>query len=401
MKVEIPEFDVVVVGAGPAGSVAAEALARASLRVALLEEHPAVGRPSHCSGLVSPRTLELAGVAEETVGLVRFSDAQVWGPGARTFWLRSDSVQAIAIDRPRFDQTLAGRAADAGARLMLGARACHYERLERGVEVQAQTRHDVLRLRASLLIGADGARSQVGQWMGRRHKHEIIPTVQAEAVFQRQGTDHVNIFVGNDVAPGWFGWIIPAQGRVARIGIGATRSPWPYFEPFVNLIRHRFGALSVREIKRATLPLGPARGFVADRVMLVGAAARQTKPTTGGGIYFGIRAAQLAAATALQAIEQGDCSYRMLAEYEQTWHRFEGKELMYGHWLRRGFQCLSDSDLAMIVELCSRPWARDLISRLGDIDFPSRLFIPLITSLRTRATRAKSLDARHFAGLRV
>jgi flavin-dependent dehydrogenase len=237
--------------------------------------------------------------------------------------------------------------------------------------------------------------------MGRKHKHEIIPTVQSEVVFRRRGTDHINIFVGNGVAPGWFGWIIPAQERAARIGIGATRAPRRYFEAFLDLIRHRFGALSVREINRATLPLGPARGFVADRVMLVGAAARQTKPTTGGGVYFGIRAAQLAATTAVQAIQQGDCSYRMLAEYEQAWQRFEGKELMYGHWLRRGFRHLSDSDLALIVELCNKPWARDLISRLGDIDFPSKLFTPLITSLRARATRAKPVDTRHFAGLRV
>jgi digeranylgeranylglycerophospholipid reductase len=394
-------FDAVVVGAGPAGGVAAEALARASLRVALLEEHPHVGLPNHCSGLVSPRTLELAGVAAESVGLARFSSARVWAPGGNTLWLRSDSVQAVAIDRPRFDQLIVERAAEAGATLMLGAQACRFERLAGEVQVEVRAGEDAFCLRAPLLIGADGAGSRVARWMGAERGGETIPSVKADIAFRGSGTDTIEIFVGNDVAPGWFGWIIPMPGGVARIGIGTRRAPGRYFEAFLGSIRHRFGDFVVHETRRAPLPLGPARDFVADRVMLVGAAARQTKPTTGGGLYFGIRGAQLAAAVAAKAIERGDCSRRALAEYERAWRRSEGRELALNHWLRRGFRWLSDWAFDRMVEFLSRPRARDWISRLGDMDYPSRLLVPRSGAGRGRTRPVEAGEARRRAGLQA
>ena len=399
MRVDSKAFDVIVVGAGPIGSVTAEALARTSLRVALLEEHPSIGLPNHCSGLISPRTLELAGVAEEAVGLARFSSARVWGPGGKHLWLRSNSVQAIAIDRPRFDQLLAKRAVDAGATLMLDTQAHRFVRLEERVQVEARAGESTLHLYAPLLIGADGANSRVARWMGKKPACEIIPAIKADVIFQGSGTDSIEIFVGNSIAPGWFGWIIPLQGGVARIGIGATRAPRRYFESFLDLIRRKFGDFVVEGTRSASLPLGPARDFVVDNVMLVGAAARQTKPTTGGGIYFGIQAAQLAAATAAKAVERGDCSHRKLAEYERAWHRSGGRELVYGHWLRRGFRSLSDKGLDLIVELFGQSWAQNWLSRLGDMDYPSRLFAPPAAIRKKQVASPKSMKTRRRVSL--
>jgi digeranylgeranylglycerophospholipid reductase len=279
------EFDAVVVGAGPAGSLVAEGLARASLRVALLEEHPQAGLPNHCSGLVSPRTLAAAGVAEEEVGLARYTRARVWGPGGGTLWLRSGSVQAVAIDRPRFDRILAERAAGAGAELMVGTRACGFERVAGGVRVAARAGGKTLHLRARLLVGADGASSGVARWMGRGRAHEVIPAAKAEIAFRGRGVESIEIFLGSGLAPGWFGWVIPLPDGTARIGVGATRSLRRSFEALLDLVRERCGDFTVQGTRQAPLPLGPARGFVGDGVMLVGAAARQTKPTTGGGLW--------------------------------------------------------------------------------------------------------------------
>jgi digeranylgeranylglycerophospholipid reductase len=390
------KFDVIVVGAGPVGSATAENLARASLRVALLEEHAQVGLPNHCSGLVSPRTLELAGVSADAIGLARFNRARVWGPAGQAFWLQSDSVQAVAIDRPRFDQMLADRAVSAGATLLLGTRAQRFVRVEEGVEVEARTQAGTQRFCAPLLIGADGANSRVSRWMGKKQRHEIVPTVKADVVFKHKGTDVIEIFVGHRVAPGFFGWIIPTQDHLARIGIGAAEAPRRCFETFLDVVRHRVGDFVIREQRGATLPLGPARDFVGDRVMLVGAAARQTKPTTGGGIYFGLRAAALAAATAAEAIERGDCSRQGLAAYEQAWHRSEGRELVYGHWLRRVFRALSDRGLDLTVELLGQPGMQSWLSRLGDMDYPSRLLVPLATTGRKRTMPPRAREARRL-----
>jgi digeranylgeranylglycerophospholipid reductase len=394
------EFDALVVGAGPAGSTVAEALALASLRVALLEEHAAAGVPNHCSGLVSPRTLEIAGIPEETVALRHYDRARVWGPGGGTLWLQSSSVQAIAVAREQFDQILARRAAGAGAVLMLETKAQHFERADGRVRLLARTPRGEVQFQAPLLVGADGAGSRVARWMGRAARHEVIPAVKADITFSGRGTDSVEIFVGSRVAPGWFGWLIPLPGRVARIGVGATRSPQDCFAALLDLVRARFGDFDLGEVRKAPLPLGPARDFVADGVLLVGAAARQTKPTTGGGVYLGVRAGQLAAATAIEALASGDTSRRALLPYEQAWHRLEGHEIRVAHWLRQVFRRLPDRELDWILATAGEPWAQRLIAGLGDIDFPSQLLSALLRGAvrrvgppRTREVLAPAREA--------
>ena len=184
--------------------------------------------------------------------------------------------------------------------------------------------------------------------------------------------------------------MIPLPGGRATAGIGATRSPRDHLPAFLDLVRRRFGDHTVDHTHSAPIPLGPARDFVGDGVLLIGAAARQTKPTTGGGVYLGIRAAQLAAATATCALAQaratgrGDLSRRVLASYEQDWHRLEGREVAAGHRLRRAYRRLSDRELDWIVATAAEPWAQRLISRLGDIDFPARLLSALLRDLPRR-----------------
>jgi digeranylgeranylglycerophospholipid reductase len=383
----VKEFDAIVVGAGPAGSTAAEHLARAGLRVALLEEHAQAGLPVHCSGLVSPRALEIAEIPEEAVALRRYHQARIWGPGGGALWVRSESVQAIAVDRARFDQILAGRAAEAGAELILETAAHRFERADGQVHVWARTPRGELQLGARLLVGADGATSRVAHWLGRSGRHEVIPAEKVDITFAGRGTGDVEIFVGNAVAPGWFGWVIPTTERRATIGVGATaghgaRSLRDCIPVFLDLVRQRFGEFEVEGVRRAPIPLGPARDFVDDGVLLVGAAARQTKPTTGGGVYLGVRAAHLAAETAIRALAAGDTSRRALMPYEQAWHRLEGREVRVGGWLRRAFRRLSDRELDWILATAGEPWAQEAITRLGDIDYPADLLSALLRGAR-------------------
>jgi geranylgeranyl reductase family protein len=388
------DFDVIVVGAGPAGSTAAEHLAQAGLQVALLEEHPQVGLPVHCSGLISPRALILSGLQDEAVVLQCYRQARIWGPGGGRLWVRSDSVQAIAVDRARFDQALAARAVAAGAKLMLETKARRFERADGQMRVGATTPEGEVQLQAPLLVGADGAASRVAGWLGRRSRHEVVPAIKADILFEGEGTDTVEILVGRDVAPGWFGWVIPLPEGRATIGLGSTGPPRDSFLAFLDLVRQRFDPFALEGTRSSPLPLGPARDFVDDGVLLVGAAARQTKPMTGGGVYLGIRAAHLAAETAIQALSRGTTSRRALAPYEVAWHRLEGREVQVGHQLRQVYRRLPDRALDWIVATGAEPWAQAAITQLGDIDFPEQLLGALLQGVWRRALRLSGREPR-------
>jgi flavin-dependent dehydrogenase len=221
--------------------------------------------------------------------------------------------------------------------------------------------------------------------MGRSGRHEVIPAEKLDIAFADRGTEHVEIFVGQGVAPGWFGWVIPTTERRATIGVGTTGALRKCTPVFLDLVRQRFGDFAVEGGRRAPIPLGPARDFVDDGVLLVGAAARQTKPTTGGGVYLGVRAAQLAAEVAVRALEDGDTSRRALASYEQAWERLEGHQVRVGDWLRRAFRRLSDRELDWIISVAGEPWAQEAITHLGDIDFPAQLLSALLRGAGRRA----------------
>jgi digeranylgeranylglycerophospholipid reductase len=382
------QVDAIIVGAGPSGSMAAHTLASGGARVVVLEEHKQIGSPCHCAGLVSPRTLALAGESNSGTVLRSFDRARVWSPKGNIAWLESNNVQALAIDRTDFDRSLAARAQDAGARIWLGVRAESFERVNGDVHVVAANGKGQERLKAPVLIGADGVRSRVAHWFDSGGEGELLPTIKADVRFDFPGTDDIEIFVGNQIAPGWFGWIIPIGNGLARLGLGGQcRDLRRRFSSFLELVRERFGDFSLIGQRGWFIPVRPASQIAFDHGLLVGDAARQAKPSSGGGIYMGMRAGILAAETTLEAFGGGNFEYDSLRRYEDVWREQEGDELRYNHWLRSIYNRMSDDEINQLVMLCNRPWARLLIRRLGDIDFASKLFKPIHLALGTLAPR--------------
>jgi digeranylgeranylglycerophospholipid reductase len=372
------QADVLVVGAGPAGSTIAYELVQGGARVIMLEEHKRVGMPCHCAGLVSPRTLDVAGIPHEDIVLASFKRARVWGPLGSVAWLESDRVQTVAIDRARLDRHLAQRAQDIGAHLLLGVKAEAFERQNGGVRITAANGKGPEVLHAPIVIGADGVHSVVANWKNGGPQPEFLPALKADVRFKQNGTEDIEIFVGNEIAPGWFGWVIPLPDGQARLGLaGRGRDLKGRFARFLGMVQDRFGALEIHDKRGWLIPGQPKTQLAFDNTLLVGDAAQQAKPSTGGGIYMSMRAGKLAARAALKALRVDDPTYRTLSEYETAWAEQEGDELRYNHWLRTIYNGLNDAEIDRLVALCNRPWARRLIRRLGDVDFASRLFRPI------------------------
>ncbi|MBI2873270.1 MAG: NAD(P)/FAD-dependent oxidoreductase [Chloroflexi bacterium] len=380
------DYDLIVVGAGPAGSATAAKVAAEGFRVLVLEEHPVIGRPLQCSGFVSPRTLDIAGVGQEVV--LNSVKGAVVHCGQASLALGGERVHGLVLDRTRLDQLVAAAAEKRGVAFGHGCKVVGLERVDGHVEVRVERRRggDML-ARTRLVVGADGWNSVVARWMGVARAGPTIRAVGIEAEVRGRAMEKAHVFVGNRMAPGWFGWAVPlGDGRI-RLGVGADPEaarvhPRALLEMLLEAYPEHFASLKVLSYSGGFIPLYAGRrngclDSVADRVMLVGDAARQVKSTSGGGIYTGLVAAECAAATAVRALGEGDLSASALASYERAWRSRLGQELERGRDVRQVFLSLSDDQLQWVLRLFGYGPLQRIISRYGDIDYPSAMFARL------------------------
>jgi digeranylgeranylglycerophospholipid reductase len=371
------EYDAAVVGAGPGGSQTARLLADRGHRVLVLEEHKYVGLPVHCSGFVTPRTLVEAGVADGMV-VNEVKGAIVHAPGGKSLDLGGDKVRALVLDREALDLTIAGRAVDSGAEFQLGTKMHDLHLTDGGATLRTVNAGRWQDFRARLVIGADGVRSKVAEQIDRTQS-QMIWCAGAELRLPHHPPDMVRIYVGNDLAPGWFAWTIPLEAGRVRLGIGSVMGdssvkPRRLLDRLVQTHPGHFRNMEIESFGGGFIPIyAPSRTY-GDRVLLVGDAALQTKPTTGGGIYTSLVAARHAAEVADGALRAGELGEEHLSAYHDAWRREIGTELDRGLDVREAFIRMGDWQLDRLVELLGQPILRPIISRYGDIDFPSRMF---------------------------
>jgi geranylgeranyl reductase family protein len=369
-------YDAVVIGAGPSGSAVARWISEEGFSVLLVEEHQEVGYPNHCAGLITPRTLGVAGLDGED-GLVenQFLGAIINSTSGREYSIGGDRVHALAIDRPKLDARLAAEAQQAGARLLLHTKASHFERHSGGLRVHLENEHRDEVVETRLLIGADGARSQVSRWAQLPGPDEVIRALNVHARLPTPDSEFVEVFVGEHLAPGWFAWVIPLDEGQARLGIGTDEgSPRHHFDEWIASFPDRFRSMEILDMSGGSIPLGLPKRAYTDNVMLVGDAACQVKPTSGGGLYTGLNGARSCAQVATHALAVDDLSAVSLRRYHDQWLGQMGEELELGMLLRRVFTRLKDEDFDRVLRLLGNRTIQDLISTHGDIDFPSRLF---------------------------
>jgi geranylgeranyl reductase family protein len=374
------DCDVAVVGAGPAGSRTARNLATRGFRVKLLEEHRTVGVPSHCSGLISLRTLKESQIGEQAI-MHRVTGAYVHTQSGSEVALGGGKTQAVAIDRVKWDQTLCEQAQEAGAE-MVRARLTNVERANSHVLLTTQTDGRDSALTARMVIGADGTHSRVRRTLGMGAPSEFAYNLGIEGRMKARREDFVHVFVGQEMAPGWFGWIIPTGDGMVRVGIGSNNrvKPIECYRQMSARFPGLFEGIEPCRMYGGTIPLEFAPKTYGDNVLLVGDAGGQVKPFSGGGIYTSLVAARFAAKTAAEALDANDLSAERLSVYEKRWKKKIGRELLRSLRLRRFGLELSEDEVERVVGALRSEGLQELAARHGDIDYPSRVLLRLARS---------------------
>jgi geranylgeranyl reductase family protein len=355
-------IDVAVVGGGPAGLLAASRLAGAGLDVVLFEEHARIGEPTHCTGIVSLEAAELAKIPEELV-LARLRAARLVGPRggeARYDWA-SAADPILAVDRKGFDAGLAAQALAAGAVVLTDTRV--QEIAVAGAGVTVRTPGETRRARACVL--ACGVSYRFQRQLGLGLPGLAVHTAQTEV--DAEPGDLVELHFGRAVAPNGFVWTVPlVRDRCARLKVGvmAAGDAGACLQAFLDrpAVRARLRGEPPPPIRRL-LPLQPIAKTYAERVLVVGDAGGFTKPTTGGGIFYSLLTAALAAEVLIEGLAADRLDAAFLARYERRWQERLGGDLRIGDWLRRLVTRCTDAEIDRLVRAFASDDVRELVRR--------------------------------------
>lgn len=339
-------YDIVVVGAGPAGASAARSAALLGARVLVVERKTLVGVPVRCAEYIPAPILGELNIGHEFV-VQRVRGMKTILPDGEE---KTTLTPGLMIRRDLFDQTLCSSARDAGAELLLGTAAVSLE----GQKLLLRRRGgDFLEVEAKVVIGADGPHTRVGKWMESVNTR-LIAAVQAVVPLVRP-LEHTEVYFDKDFCGG-YGWLFPKGGE-ANAGLGIRKD---LCNP--NILRtamERFLERLTKEGKIRNAPVSrtagwvpsePPRTVVKGRLLLAGDAAGQTHPITGAGVFQAIVSGKMAGKWAATAVQENDMS--LLAGYEEEW-----KDL-FGDTHERGFRrrLLLDKEWERLDQVIKKCW---------------------------------------------
>lgn len=334
-------YDVVVVGAGPAGSMAAYSAAKGGASVLMLDRRRELGVPVQCGEALAEDVLkELKIEPDPSWAVRRTNSVKIVSPSGIEVRISERKVTGkvgYILNRKVFDKYLATMAAKAGADVMVGT---YVDGLisENGklIGIRGKTLEGRLNVKARVVIGADGVGSRVARWAGLNTTLKLND-IETCAQFQMVGVDFespdmMEFYISSKIAPGGYAWVFPKGDDFANVGLGvlgssAKRRPIEYLQDFVAN-KPGLAKGKVIEINGGGVPVGgPAKKTVKDNVIIVGDAARQVNALTGGGIDSAMRAGCIAGEVAAKAVSDGDTSEKRLNEYEKRWREQMGKRL--------------------------------------------------------------------------
>jgi digeranylgeranylglycerophospholipid reductase len=369
------KHDIIVVGAGPVGSYTAYLLARKGLDVGIFERNASVGEAVNCTGIVSAeclRNLHLPG----GVVMRQIDSIRAVSPSGNCLRYHSASPLAYIVNRSLFDREMNAMAEREGATTYLNARVEEIEVTGGAFKVRLREAGKGKEFSSAMGVVATGFElNSLPGLPGRRKQMSFLFGIQTDVIMEDIGD--IEIYFGEEVAPGSFAWIVPTNGKSAKAGLIVKNDPADFLKKFLRnpLIAQRLTVCGSR-MRCSPIPMKRIAKSYADRLVVVGEAAGQVKATTGGGIYFGLLCAEIAADTIVKAFGYGDCSATVLKEYETEWRTRIEPELKAGIMLRNIFSKISDRQIDILMDLAKKDgimplvekahfdWHKDLVSHL-------------------------------------
>ena len=361
-------YNSIIIGAGPVGSYLAGRLAQLGYKVLVLDRRKAAGQDVCCTGIVGKECLELLAIDDNLVTRQANSAKFLASSGKSLRLWRNDEV-AYVLDRPALEQELAMRAQASGADYLFEARVTDV-RIEAGcLRVEADCCGQSKLYEAETAVIATGFGSPLPGKLGFGKIDEFVVGAQAE-VDITNGIDEVEVYADQSLSPGGFAWLVPARDGKGLAGLMTRRQPQQQLKKLLSNLKDQAKIASTETVPGyGLIPLRPLPRTYADRILVVGEAAGQVKPTTGGGIYYGILCADIAVDTLQQAFLAKDFSKSILGSYQKQWQTRLGKELKTGYLAHRLYERLSNRQIERLHTFVSNSGIPKLITGSEDFSF--------------------------------
>lgn len=357
------EVDVLVIGAGPAGSTAAKHAALGGAKVMLIDKKSEIGSPKRCAEGVSKKGLAYLGIEPNPRFITKELDGvRLVSPNGTQVWLTSEEIElpeaGYILERKVFDKYMAMDAARAGAEIRVKTLAKGMRQKGNSLVVSLEHMGEVYEVKAKIVIGADGPESRVARWAGlktvtkAKRMESGIQFEMCNCEFER---DDVIEFYFGSVAPGGYAWIFPKGDDIANVGLAviapkAEKPAYEYLKDFVKSCPATKNAQAV-ELNIGGDPVGGMpKKIYGDNILVCGDAAGQVNPLTGGGIISGMTGGMHAGKVAAKAIIDENYSEDRLKEYDINIRADIGDEIDKYLKVTDYMLTLDDSELDSIAD---------------------------------------------------
>jgi len=356
------KYDVVIVGAGPAGSVTGRFAAEAGAKVLIVERRQEIGVPVLCGEGIS-RKIDDWGMLEGKKWIASTMDgARIYSPDGTMVTLSAElagNETGYVVHRDIFDQELARQAAKAGVKIMLNTTATELLKDKDKIKgVKAKHFDEEFEIEADIVVGADGVESRIGKWAGINTtlKPEDLETCCQYTLTNIDCKDaYCDFYLGKKIAPGGYIWVFPKGKDAANVGIGILASlsesgmAKKLLDDFISKDPRLKNGAPLRFLAGAVPVANPVE-TVRDNLLLIGDAARQVDPITGGGLTHCLEGGKIAGETIGKAIESQDFSKEMLFEYETRWKEAFGKKIKRNYMVKEILLDMEDKTLNMLAD---------------------------------------------------
>lgn len=389
--------DVIVVGGGPCGSFTALNLAKRGVSVEVFEEHGEIGFPPHCPGHLNINGLRSLGLYPLPSKIVEntFYGAKFHSPKGREFAVRLSSPVTCVVNRFLFDKHIAEMAEKSGAQYHLDSRVesliIENESLK-GVVVKHE-KGIAKEFFARIVVDAEGVSSKILRLAGlpALNRDMLVNGVEAEVEnVEDMEPDMVEVFLGKEYAPGFYAWLIPIGDLKAKVGLAAeTGNPKVLLERL--MLKHPSASKKLRKARILHLAFhpitlgGPISKTYSGGFLAVGDVASQVKPTTGGGVIFGMTGARIAAEVACEALRRNDYSEKFLSNYQKRWKEILGFDVNFMLKLRKTINALSDEQFEKAISFSKKLKLEKTLYSIKDVDLQGRTLLRLLPTPRVLA----------------